>query len=189
MKYIWGGRGVGGFGVVCTIDDEIKKDSCVIMYQNVINFIEKCSLIDILQITHPKYIPLLAIADSVHNKIHYFITINFLNGDPEYCRKSKYLPSTNIENETFSEEFEFKNIESIFIKIIRDENIEKTLKHYRKRANKGDYLSETCANCGKMEKSISGERFKRCEKCKKIRYCCKECQIADWENHKKDCKN
>ena len=28
----------------------------------------------------------------------------------------------------------------------------------------------------------------RCGKCKKVHYCCMECQVKDWTNHKQFCK-
>ena len=38
-----------------------------------------------------------------------------------------------------------------------------------------------CVNCGK-------EAIFKCSRCLSVRYCCKSCQINDWNKHKKDCQ-
>jgi hypothetical protein len=38
-----------------------------------------------------------------------------------------------------------------------------------------------CCRCG-----VVGRRLMAC-KCRRVRYCCKECQAADWKEHKKSC--
>ncbi len=45
-----------------------------------------------------------------------------------------------------------------------------------------------CANgkCGRSEED--GETFNRCSRCKKVYYCGRECQRADWPKHKPTCK-
>ncbi len=43
-----------------------------------------------------------------------------------------------------------------------------------------------CFHCGTKESETT--KLKVCSKCKKSKYCCKECQLADWRTHKKDCK-
>ena len=42
-------------------------------------------------------------------------------------------------------------------------------------------MSNPCTVCKKTA-------TKRCIKCSSVWYCCRECQIADWKVHKKDCK-
>jgi threonine dehydratase len=37
--------------------------------------------------------------------------------------------------------------------------------------------------CKKCQK----QAFKRCSKCKSVWYCCKECQVGDWSDHKTAC--
>jgi hypothetical protein len=39
-----------------------------------------------------------------------------------------------------------------------------------------------CNNC--QEKK---EKLMTCGKCKIAKYCCKECQVLDWDNHKESC--
>lgn len=39
-----------------------------------------------------------------------------------------------------------------------------------------------CRNCFQ-----SGRDMQKCSRCKQIFYCSKECQVADWKRHKKDC--
>lgn len=43
-----------------------------------------------------------------------------------------------------------------------------------------------CAKCSK-DKSDSGQGLKRCGRCKLAHYCSRECQKADWKNHKTLC--
>ena len=42
--------------------------------------------------------------------------------------------------------------------------------------------SAGCRACGKEVKPLSS-----CGRCKKVKYCSKECQVQDWKTHKKDC--
>ena len=41
----------------------------------------------------------------------------------------------------------------------------------------------TCSNCKK-----SGTGFPKCSGCKRVYYCSRKCQKADWKRHKKVCK-
>jgi hypothetical protein len=43
-----------------------------------------------------------------------------------------------------------------------------------------------CRHCEKIEK-LDGIKLMKCQRCKVIYYCNKECQVADWKNHKKMC--
>jgi ankyrin repeat protein len=42
------------------------------------------------------------------------------------------------------------------------------------------------SKCGRSEED--GETFNRCSRCKKVHYCGRECQRADWPKHKAACK-
>jgi len=42
--------------------------------------------------------------------------------------------------------------------------------------------------CSKFSCNNCGNNFKYCSNCKSVSYCCKECQVEDWRNHKKFCK-
>ena len=44
--------------------------------------------------------------------------------------------------------------------------------------------ARVCEKCGK-----SATTTKRCGGCKLVRYCSEECQLGDWKEHKKSCKN
>ena len=44
-----------------------------------------------------------------------------------------------------------------------------------------------CGNC-KKKAGVSAPPFNSCGACKKISYCCKECQNIDWPKHKSFCK-
>lgn len=46
-------------------------------------------------------------------------------------------------------------------------------------------VSRNCANCKKTEAEVPN--MKRCAKCHTTPYCSRECQKADWKNHKKQC--
>ncbi|GAA6062586.1 hypothetical protein JCM10212_004181 [Sporobolomyces blumeae] len=50
-------------------------------------------------------------------------------------------------------------------------------------------ILQTCASCRRVESIETVERFKRCAKCKRRYYCSSEHQLADWPNHKHDCKD
>ncbi|KAL2195570.1 hypothetical protein P885DRAFT_70208 [Corynascus similis CBS 632.67] len=59
------------------------------------------------------------------------------------------------------------------------------LKLDREEEGKGDWVTG-CRNCGR-EKSREGGELKACAKCRKVMYCGRTCQRADWKRHKKDC--
>eukprot|EP00592_Proboscia_alata_P029743 CAMPEP_0194447364 /NCGR_PEP_ID=MMETSP0176-20130528/128966_1 /TAXON_ID=216777 /ORGANISM="Proboscia alata, Strain PI-D3" /LENGTH=374 /DNA_ID=CAMNT_0039274213 /DNA_START=155 /DNA_END=1279 /DNA_ORIENTATION=- len=46
---------------------------------------------------------------------------------------------------------------------------------------------QACLKCGVTE-TVEGKRLKQCIKCKAVYYCSRECQVADWKEHKKLCK-
>eukprot|EP01032_Pedospumella_encystans_P011173 gene11173-13011_t len=55
-----------------------------------------------------------------------------------------------------------------------------------KKAHGGFVLKDLCClNCKKPEpKEV---KFKACGKCNEVVYCCRECQVAHWKEHKKEC--
>jgi MYND finger len=44
------------------------------------------------------------------------------------------------------------------------------------------------ASCYHAHNCWKSENLKACSNCKVVRYCCRECQTADWPKHKKYCK-
>ena len=56
----------------------------------------------------------------------------------------------------------------------------------RQAQRNGEPVRKVCASC--RRKSTNGE-MNKCGKCKTIYYCSKECQVADWNKHKKYCSN
>ncbi len=46
------------------------------------------------------------------------------------------------------------------------------------------FVEKLCRVCGK---GAQGEKLRCCGKCKKVYYCCRDCQLADWPSHKSDC--
>ena len=51
------------------------------------------------------------------------------------------------------------------------------------KASQAEDGARVCQMCG--EKS---EKMKKCSACKQVRYCSKDCQLEDWNGHKKSCK-
>lgn len=43
-------------------------------------------------------------------------------------------------------------------------------------------LPGACSSCGSKE-----TKLKRCSRCKRVAYCSRDCQAADWKQHKKAC--
>jgi splicing suppressor protein 51 len=51
-----------------------------------------------------------------------------------------------------------------------------------------DSSSSSSTACAKCQKAAGpANPLKRCAKCREASYCNRECQKADWKNHKKDC--
>ena len=48
--------------------------------------------------------------------------------------------------------------------------------------------TSTCAKCVKSQASAESP-LQRCSGCRAAYYCSKDCQKADWKNHKKDCRS
>ena len=53
-------------------------------------------------------------------------------------------------------------------------------------SNTEDTAVATCANCGIAEEGEN--KLKTCTACKMVKYCCRDCQAANWPQHKKACK-
>jgi hypothetical protein len=49
-------------------------------------------------------------------------------------------------------------------------------------------IVKRCHNCEKPETQMEGALLMKCQRCRAIYYCSKECQVAHWKNHKKMCK-
>jgi hypothetical protein len=76
----------------------------------------------------------------------------------------------------------FKNDEKNGISIMRVSN--QVLKDMGGKEYGMKDLWQKCSNEGC---TTPMGNFKKCSKCKKVRYCCRECQVADWKKHKPDC--
>mmetsp|Transcript_3458 Transcript_3458/g.4037 ORF Transcript_3458/g.4037 Transcript_3458/m.4037 type:complete len:395 (+) Transcript_3458:74-1258(+) len=55
-------------------------------------------------------------------------------------------------------------------------------KYFRWLARKLFRTRSICEHCGKLEDLM------KCSRCNHTHYCGRECQVADWKSHKKDCK-
>jgi hypothetical protein len=53
--------------------------------------------------------------------------------------------------------------------------------------NNNDSYDKRCRHCGKIE-TLGDAKLMKCQRCKLIYYCSKECQVANWKSHKKSCK-
>lgn len=47
---------------------------------------------------------------------------------------------------------------------------------------------DDCWHCDKRKAELPEQKLLKCGRCKYVRYCGKECQTADWGQHKKHCK-
>jgi len=47
---------------------------------------------------------------------------------------------------------------------------------------------KSCEKCGQKE-NPPVRKLKVCSRCQVVYYCCRKCQVADWKEHKKVCKN
>mmetsp|Transcript_32109 Transcript_32109/g.78018 ORF Transcript_32109/g.78018 Transcript_32109/m.78018 type:complete len:759 (-) Transcript_32109:2558-4834(-) len=73
--------------------------------------------------------------------------------------------------------------------IQRLEWISRSVNAMKSRAETGIDSLGACGNCGNMDRSDGFQKaLMRCTRCKSIHYCSKECQRADWKQHKKVCK-
>tara|TARA_B110001452_G_scaffold267119_1_gene275853 strand:- start:434 stop:1057 length:624 start_codon:yes stop_codon:yes gene_type:complete len=52
----------------------------------------------------------------------------------------------------------------------------------RKTEEVATYVSNRCGRCG------ASDHLKTCERCGLVRYCGRECQVADWRRHKNTCR-
>ncbi|KAK9823680.1 hypothetical protein WJX72_004584 [[Myrmecia] bisecta] len=66
----------------------------------------------------------------------------------------------------------------------RQSTITQSPQEWLKRRDEAD-AAVFCQNCRKCEKA--GELFMKCSRCKTAPYCSRECQIADWRDHKQRC--
>jgi hypothetical protein len=50
-------------------------------------------------------------------------------------------------------------------------------------------VTNSCRHCDTMETQMDGVKLMQCRRCKMAYYCNKECQVADWKDHKKNGRN
>ena len=63
------------------------------------------------------------------------------------------------------------------------------LRHQHRQKGGGEgraILSESCWQCKKLPPA--GSKIRRCDACYSAGYCSRECQVAHWKVHKKDCR-
>ena len=54
------------------------------------------------------------------------------------------------------------------------------------RQNRSTGLTIQCHFCGRFENN-NGDKPKKCSRCRRQRYCDRQCQKLDWKTHKADC--
>jgi hypothetical protein len=60
------------------------------------------------------------------------------------------------------------------------------------RLSSNNYVSacnvvKSCRNCDKTETQMDGALLMRCQRCKVVYYCSRDCQVADWKRHQEMC--
>lgn len=60
-----------------------------------------------------------------------------------------------------------------------------SLKKCRAYSKVDSRIEVNCRHCNLVEPTNS--KFKMCAKCKNVAYCSRECQVAHWAEHKKEC--
>jgi hypothetical protein len=55
------------------------------------------------------------------------------------------------------------------------------------KLDNGSYYIKTCQHCAKRETPLDNAKLMTCQRCKVTYYCNRECQVADWKSHKKQC--
>ncbi|GFH52343.1 hypothetical protein CTEN210_08819 [Chaetoceros tenuissimus] len=68
-----------------------------------------------------------------------------------------------------------------------NENLEPSLKASYKENRKCEKDYAICTNCNKTRGDL-GRKLRVCSKCECEKYCSRECQVAHWPIHKKNCK-
>ena len=66
------------------------------------------------------------------------------------------------------------------------ERRESIVKNMSTAGDSSNNVHDICANCGKGAESINN--LKACTGCKMVKYCNRECQIAHYPQHKKECR-
>jgi hypothetical protein len=61
-----------------------------------------------------------------------------------------------------------------------------SLQSLARLSNVDNTCVKICRNCDKHE-TLNGAKLMKCQRCKAIYYCNRECQVADWKRHKKMC--
>jgi hypothetical protein len=50
-----------------------------------------------------------------------------------------------------------------------------------------DHVKIVCRYCMNFEAQMDGAKLMKCQRCKLVYYCSKECQVTDWKRHKTMC--
>lgn len=71
-------------------------------------------------------------------------------------------------------------------KMVSIDDLEKVKKVKDQEVKSGNKGIQKCGNCERT-KHVNGEELAFCSRCRKVKYCSKECQKAAWNVHKKVC--
>ena len=112
----------------------------------------------------------------------YFPYICFMNHscEPNTKFNHRFFGKRSVIANRDIEKFEKITLNYIETDVSQYKRREKLLKNYGTSC-----YCDICLTCFYCESKL---KLKNCNKCKIALYCSKECQIADWKNHKKDCK-
>ena len=98
-----------------------------------------------------------------------------------YWIKSKYEFAATARKEQSK-----KGIEILcgFVPRNRMKELKQYVKDAREKNKDLPPIERVCSAC-----NIISTNLQKCGMCKCVSYCCKECQVADWKDHKKECKD
>ncbi|ORX58622.1 ankyrin [Piromyces finnis] len=72
--------------------------------------------------------------------------------------------------------------------IVIDDELDKKIEDLCNDMDKIEIEPVKYCNCCKEIFDLTGSKANRCSRCKKVYYCCRDCQVKDWKTHKLVCQ-